>query len=48
MPIKNNIILQLNEKDKYGSYPLLKAIGNDNIEIVQQLINYANNNDIIF
>jgi len=44
---KNNIILELNEKDKDGNYPLLLAIIHNNIEIVLLLMDYANKNNII-
>jgi len=37
----------LNEKNKDGNYPLLKAIFENNIEIVQLLIEYANQHQII-
>eukprot|EP00833_Pecoramyces_ruminatium_P002028 jgi/Orpsp1_1/1176060/evm.model.c7180000056261.1 len=40
-------ILKLNEKNKYGEYPLLLAIIENDIEIVQLLIEYANKNNII-
>jgi len=33
MPKKNNIILNINEKDNDGDYPLLWSIWNDNIHI---------------
>ena len=49
--IKNSVgnknILELNEKNKYGDYPLLWAIDNNNIEIVQLLIDYALQHQII-
>jgi len=44
---ENKKILELNEKDKYGFYPLLWAIFWNNIEIVQLLIEYANQHQII-
>jgi len=37
----------MNEKNQDGSYPLLEAIYNNNIEIVQLLIEYANQHQII-
>jgi len=40
--IKNKIILELNEKDKYGRYPLLEAISEKNIEWVKLFIVHAN------
>jgi len=33
--------LELNEKNKNGDYPLLKAIFNDNTEVIKLLIDYA-------
>jgi len=44
---KNKIILELNEKDNDGDFPLLWACRENNIEIIQLLINYANENNII-
>jgi len=44
---KNNIFLELNEKNNNGNYPLLWACNNNNIEMVQLLIDYANKNNII-
>ena len=46
---ENKFILELNEKDKDGWYPLLDAIScyNNNIEMVKLLIDYANKNKII-
>jgi len=43
---ENKKILELNEKNKYGNYPLLLAIIKNNIEIVQLLIDYANQHQI--
>ena len=37
----NNIILKLNEKDRFGRCPLIWAIINDNVEVVKLLIKYA-------
>ena len=37
----------MNEKNKYGYYPLLRAIRDCNIEIIQLLIEYANQHQII-
>jgi len=37
----------LNEKDKHGYYPLLKATTKNNIELIKLLIDYANKNKII-
>jgi len=40
---KKNIILELNDNNnKFGYYPLLYAIINDNKEMVQLRINYSN------
>jgi ankyrin repeat protein len=39
---KNKIILNLNEKNENGWYPLLRATDKNNIEMVQLLIDYAN------
>ena len=47
MPMKKKIILELNEKDNIGWYPLLKATDKNNIEMVQLLIDYATENKII-
>jgi len=44
---ENKKILKLNDKNEYGEYPLLKAIYKNNIEIVQLLIEYANQHQII-
>jgi len=44
---QHHIILELNKKDDDGWYPLLKAISNKNIEIVQLLIEYANQHQIV-
>eukprot|EP00833_Pecoramyces_ruminatium_P012474 jgi/Orpsp1_1/1186506/evm.model.d7180000051081.1 len=44
---QHQIILELNEKNDYGNYPLLEAINNNNIEIVKLLIEYANQHQII-
>jgi len=45
---ENKIILNLNEKDDIGSYPLLyETWCSNNIEIVQLLIDYATENKII-
>jgi len=45
---KNNIILNINDKNKLGNYPLLWSIGKDNsVEITKLLIDYANKNNII-
>jgi len=37
----------LNEKDKDGQYPFLMGISKNNVEIVQLLIEYANQHQII-
>jgi len=37
----------LNEKNKYGDYPLLVACDKNNNEMVQLLIDYAKENNII-
>ena len=39
---KNKKILELNEKNKDGEYPLERAISYNNIEIVKLLIEYVN------
>jgi len=44
---KNNIILELNEKDKDVIYPLIWSIDINNIEITKLLIEYANKNNIL-
>ena len=44
---EHKIILELNEKNKYGNYPLLRVTYCDNIEIVKLLIDYATENKII-
>jgi len=44
---KDNKILELNEKDKDGYYPLYWAISKNNIKIVQLLLEYANQHQII-
>jgi len=44
---KNNIILELNEKDHDGYYPLLLASNNNNNEMVHLLIDYAIKNNIV-
>jgi len=44
---KNNIILQLNEKNKDGYIPLLWCCRYNNLEMVQLLFDYAKENKII-
>jgi len=44
---KNNIILELNEKDIDGNYSLIWVIKENNNEIVQLLMDYANKNNIV-
>ena len=44
---KNNIALELNDKNIQGHNPLIWAILRNNIEMVQLLIDYANKNDIV-
>jgi len=44
---KNKKILDLNEKNEDGYYPLSEAIFNNNVEIVKLLIEYANQHQII-
>ena len=44
---KKRKILELNEEDNFGKYPLYLAIDKNNIEIVQLLIEYANQHHII-
>ncbi len=39
--------MKLNEKDECGDYPLLWAINKNNIEMVQLLMKYANQHQII-
>ena len=34
---KNNIILTINEKVKYGRFPFLEVVNNNNIEIIKTL-----------
>jgi len=43
----NNIILNINEKDKWGNYPFLVATKNNNIEIIKLLEEYACKDNII-
>jgi len=43
----NNIILELNEKDKNGNYPLLLVCVSNSAEMVELLIDYSNKNNII-
>jgi len=43
---ENSIILKLNEEDQNGNCPLLNAIKNNNIEMVQLLVEYAKENCI--
>ena len=43
----HHIILKLNEKNNKGSYPLLEAINNNNIEIVKLLMDCAHHQNII-
>jgi len=45
--LQHQIILELNEKDDIGNYPLSKAIINNNIKIVQLLLDYALQHKII-
>jgi len=45
---QRQIILELNEKNKDGYYPLSKSIDKKNIEMVKLLIEYANQHQIIF
>jgi len=47
MLTKKNITLNINEKGKDGWYPLLRAVSNNNVEIVQLLLEYANQHQII-
>ena len=44
--IENDIILNINEKNKNGDYLLLSSIINNKMEMVQLLIDYANENNI--
>jgi len=42
----NNMILNVNEKDKEGDYPLLNAVSVNNTEMVRLLMEYAVHNHI--
>jgi len=44
---QHKIVLELNEKNNNGWYPLYMSIYNNNIDIVKLLIIYANQNKII-
>lgn len=41
-----NIVIDINEKDGDGNFPLIKAIDKNNIEIVKLLMDYADHNNI--
>jgi len=43
----NNIIIELNERDEDGNFPLLCAIYKERKDIVKLLINYAEENNIL-
>jgi len=47
MPKKNNILLEINERNNFGDYPLLKSFSYYNTGIMKLLINYANENNIV-
>jgi len=44
---KNDIIIELNEKDEDGDYPLLVAVNKNKFELVKLLVDYANTNHVI-
>jgi len=44
---KNDIILKINGKNKYGNNPFIWSIHNNNIEIVKLIIDYARKKNII-
>jgi len=44
---ENKKILELNKKDKYGINPLYLAVYKNNIDIIQLLIEYALQHQII-
>jgi len=44
---KNNIMLKVNEKGKGDEYPLFYCVKNDNIEIINLLMKYTRENNII-
>ena len=44
---KNNIILKINEKDHHDNYPLLKCISNNDLEMTNLLIEYANQTNMV-
>jgi len=43
----NHGIININSKTKNGDFPLLYAINNNNVDMVELLIDYANENNII-
>ncbi len=45
---EKDIILEINNKNEKGNYPLLNAIVNNNIELIKLLIDYAKGKNIIF
>jgi len=44
---KNNIILNLDQKNSIGDYPLFWAVHKNNFELVEMCMNYANKSNII-
>jgi len=44
---KNNILLNINEKDDNGNTPLLLSVNKNNVEMTKLLVDYANTNNII-
>ena len=44
---ENNIILEINKKDECNISPLLYSLDNNNSEIFNSLINYAEVNNIL-
>jgi len=44
--IKNDITLEINEKNKNGDYPILLSVDRDNNEMTKLLMDYANKNSI--
>ncbi|KAG4098415.1 ankyrin [Neocallimastix lanati (nom. inval.)] len=43
---ENNIILEINEKSKYGYTPIFGTTDNDNLEMLKLLLNYSEEKDI--
>lgn len=44
---KHKIVLEINDKNIHGDYPLVEAVCNDNYYLVDKLIDYAEKNDIV-